>query len=465
MNAGENQSLLTDFYQLTMAQAYFREQQMGLATFSLFIRTYPPNRGYFVSAGLQDVLEYLESFHFDQGQIDYLASQSLFSDDFLHYLVDLRFTGQVFAIPEGRIFFTDEPVLELTAPILEAQIVETYIINQIHLQTLIATKAARCVQAAGGRPVVDFALRRTHGSDAGMKVARASYLAGFVGTSNVMAGRRYGIPLVGTMAHSFIASFEREIDAFRAYVASFPKNAILLIDTYDTLAGARNAAQVAREMAEWGQALIGVRIDSGDMATLAVEVRRILDTTGLKDVKIIGSGGLDEFELERLTAADAAFDSYGVGTKMGVSADAPWADIAYKLVAYEDRSVLKLSTGKESWPGEKQVFRQVNSKMQIEKDIIGLRGEELSGERLLEETMRGGKAISPYPKLPEIRERFTAELAAVPKSVKKLRDPGCFAAEFSPKLKALRDEIAKKRGDKEKLELHHSSTPAKTAAK
>lgn len=449
MNADENQSLLTDLYQLTMAQAYFREQQLGLATFSLFIRTYPPNRGYFVSAGLQDVLEYLEGFHFNQGQIDYLASQSLFSDDFLHYLVDLRFSGQVLAIPEGRIFFTDEPVLELTAPILEAQIVETYIINQIHLQSLIATKAARCVQAASGRPVVDFALRRTHGSDAGMKVARASYVAGFVGTSNVLAGRRYGIPLVGTMAHSFIASFAREIDAFRAYVASFPKNAILLIDTYDTLKGARNAAQVAREMAERGQALIGVRIDSGDMAALAVEVRRILDAAGLKDVKIIGSGGLDEFELERLTAADTPFDSYGVGTKLGVSADAPWADVAYKLVEYEDRSVLKLSTGKESWPGKKQVFRQVNSKMQIEKDIVGLRGEEISGERLLQEIMRDGRAISPYPKLPEIRERLTADLAAMPKSVKRLRDPGCFAVEFSPKLKALRDEIERKMSEKQ----------------
>jgi nicotinate phosphoribosyltransferase len=429
-------------------EAYFREQQLGLATFSLFIRSYPPNRGYFVSAGLQDVLDYLESFHFDQADIDYLASQSLFSDDFLHYLVDLRFTGQVFAVPDGRIFFTDEPVLELTAPIVEAQIVETFIINQIHLQSLIATKAARCVQAAGGRGVVDFALRRTHGSDAGMKVARASYLAGFAGTSNVMAGRRYGIPLVGTMAHSFISSFEREIDAFRVYVASFPKNAILLIDTYDTLAGARNAVQVAKEMAGRGQALIGVRIDSGDMAALAVEVRRIFDAAGLKDLKIIGSGGLDEFALERLTDAEAPFDSYGVGTKMGVSADAPWADVAYKLVEYQNRPVLKLSSGKESWPGKKQLFRQINSKMQIEKDIIGLRGEELSGERLLKETMRDGRTISACPRLPEIRERLTADLAAVPKSVKKLRDPGRFAAEFSPKLKALRDEIAKKNAER-----------------
>ncbi len=350
MIPAENLTLLTDLYQLTMAQAYFREQRLGEATFSLFVRTYPPNRGYFVAAGLQDVLDYLETFHFDQAGLDYLASRKLFSDDFLHYVADLRFTGNVTAIPEGRIFFTDEPVLEVTAPIIEAQIVETFIINQIHLQTVIATKAARCVHAAGTRLVVDFALRRTHGSDAGMKVARSSYLAGFAGTSNVMAGQRYGIPLVGTMAHSFVSSFEREIDAFRAYAASFPNSAILLIDTYDTLAGANNAVQVAKEMASRGQKLMGVRIDSGDLASLAVEVRRILDAADLNDVKIIGSGGLDEFDIERL--AGAPYDSYGVGTKMGVSADAPFADIAYKLVEFQNRPVMKLSTGKASWPGK-----------------------------------------------------------------------------------------------------------------
>ena len=253
MTTGENLTLLTDLYQLTMAQSYFREQRMGEATFSLFIRSYPPNRGYFVSAGLQDVLDYLESFFFDASALDYLASQKLFSDDFLHYLADLRFSGTVWAIPEGRVFFKDEPVIEVTAPIIQAQIVETFIINQIHLQSLIATKAARCVHAAGGRAVVDFALRRTHGTDAGMKVARASYLAGFAGTSNVMAGQKYDIPIVGTMAHSFVSSFDCEIDAFRAYAASFPNNAILLIDTYDTLEGARNAVRVADEMAGRGQ--------------------------------------------------------------------------------------------------------------------------------------------------------------------------------------------------------------------
>ena len=441
MIAPENLTLLTDLYQITMAQAYFRERQWGRATFSLFIRTYPPNRGYFVSAGLQDVTEYLERLHFDQPGLDYLASLSLFSDDFLHYLADLHFTGDVIAVPEGRVYFADEPVLELTAPIIEAQIVETFIINQIHLQTLISTKAARCVQAAGARPVVDFALRRTHGTDAGMKVARSSYLAGFAGTSNVMAGQRYGIPVVGTMAHSFVSSFEREIDAFRAYVASFPNNAILLIDTYGIIAGAKNAVQVAKEMTSRGQKLIGVRIDSGNLAVSALEVRRILDAEGLNDVKIIGSGGLDEFDLEKL--AEAPFDNFGVGTKMGSSADAPWADMAYKLVEYQDRSVLKLSAGKASWPGRKQVFRQKSANGTANNDIIGMRDEDLPGESLLEIVMRGGRTISHYPTLAESRERLAGDLAALPAAVKALREPSRYPVEFSPKLKVLRDEIVK----------------------
>ena len=440
MIAAENLTPLTDLYQLTMAQAYFRAQRMGTATFSLFIRSYPPERGYFVAAGLRDVLDYLQDFAFEAKAVDFLASKKLFTDDFLHYLGGLRFTGQVWAIPEGRVFFTDEPALELTAPIIEAQIVETYIINQIHLQTLIASKASRCVQAAGGRAVVDFALRRTHGSDAGMKVARASYLAGCAGTSNVMAGQRYGIPLVGTMAHSFVSSFEHEIDAFRAYVASFPEQSILLIDTYDTIVGARHAAQVAEEMAQQGHKLLGVRIDSGNMAETAIEVRKILDDAGLPDVKIIGSGGLDEFELDRLTAAP--YDSYGVGTKMGVSGDAPWADIAYKLVEYEGRPVLKLSTGKSSWPGRKQVFRQNPGPTKAAQDIIGLRDEDLAGERLLVEVVRAGKPCMKQPTLRESRERLAADLAALPDGVKQLRDPIRYPVEFSDKLKTLREEIA-----------------------
>ena len=253
MYTTDNLALLTDLYQLTMAQGYFQSQRLAPATFSLFIRSYPPNRSYFVSAGLRDVLEFLEQFKVDAAGVDYLRSRRMFTDDFLDFLKELRFTGEVWAIPEGRVFFKDEPIVEVTAPIVEAQLVETFVINQINFQSLIATKAARCVHAAGARSVVDFSLRRTHGIDAGMKVARSSYLVGCTGTSNVRAGQQYGIPIVGTMAHSFVSSFEHEIDAFRVFVNSFPNHSILLIDTYDTLSGARKAVQVAKEMTARGQ--------------------------------------------------------------------------------------------------------------------------------------------------------------------------------------------------------------------
>lgn len=444
MPAQKNLTLLTDLYQLTMAQSYFREQRSGDATFSLFIRSYPLNRGYFVSAGLSDVLDYLESFAFERDAIEYLAAQKLFTEDFLRYLAGLRFTGNVWAIPEGKIFFKDEPLLELTAPIIQAQIVETLIINQLHLQTLIATKASRCVHASGGRPVVDFALRRTHGVDAGMKVARASYLAGFAGTSNVMAGQDYGIPIVGTMAHSFVSSFEREIDAFRAYVASFPDHAILLIDTYDPLAGARNAVQVAKEMSGRGEKLVGVRIDSGDLAELARRVKEIFISANLPDVKIIGSGGLDEYDLAEFAETNVPFDSYGVGTKMGTSAEAPWTDMSYKLVEYQEQPVLKLSTGKISCPGRKQVFRSRNSLGIIERDVIGRRAEQLSGEPLLKEVMRDGKRTAPNASLGESRDLFAAEFAALPARVKTIRKPGQYAVEFSPRLNDLQAEVTEK---------------------
>ncbi len=434
----ENLALLTDLYQLTMGQAYFREGRMGRATFSLFIRSYPPNRGYFVCAGLQDVLDFLQSFSFSAAALDYLAAQKLFSEAFLHYLSALKFTGDVWAIPEGRIFFTDEPIVEISAPIIEAQLVETFIINQMHLQSLIATKAARCVHAAR-RPLVDFALRRSHGTNAGMKVARASYLAGFAGTSNVRAGQQYGIPIVGTMAHSFIMSFECEIDAFRAYVASFPNNSILLIDSYDTLTGAKNAVEVAKEMAGRGQKLIGVRIDSGDLGAQARATRKIFGEANLPDVKIIGSGGLDEYDLAELSAAGAPFDSYGVGTKMGTSADAPWSDMSYKLVAYEDRATLKLSTGKASWPGEKQVFRSRDKENKFSGDIICAREENLSDEKLLREYLRDGKLVEGYPSLSDSRNIFAEDFSALPESVKALRNPARYPVAFSQRLIDLRE--------------------------
>ena len=450
MRTTNSLALLTDLYQLTMAQTYFQSQRLDPATFSLFIRSYPPNRGYFVAAGLQDVLEFLEQFTVDSTGIDYLHSRRLFADDFLDLLKGLKFTGDVWAIPEGRLAFKDEPFLEVTAPIIEAQIVETFIINQVNLQSLIATKAARCVHAAGGRAVVDFALRRAHGIDAGMKVARASYLAGFTGTSNVRAGQEYGIPIVGTMAHSFVSSFEQEMDAFRAFIASFPNNSILLIDTYDTLAGARKAVEIAKEMAANGQQLQGVRIDSGDLKKLAIEVRRIFDEAGLKSVKIIGSGGLDEFDLADFTVADVPYDSYGVGTKMGVSADAPWFDIAYKLVEYDERPVLKLSTGKVSWPGKKQVFRMRDERGQLQKDVIALREENIPGaDPLLQKVMATGEVAVRYPTLEEIRDNFMGEFKRLSDPIKAIRNPASYPVEISPQLTKLREEVGRQLGEPE----------------
>lgn len=444
MEPRNNLALLTDLYQLTMAQSYFQSKKFDNATFSLFIRSYPPNRGFFVSAGLKDVLDFLTDFSFGPGDTDYLRSMRIFADEFLDFLTNLRFSGEVWAIPEGRLFFQDEPILEVTAPIIEAQIVETFIMNQINLQTLIATKAARCFYAARGRSVVDFSLRRTHGADAGMKVARASYVAGFNGTSNVLAGKKYGIPTVGTMAHSFVSSFEHEIEAFRSFVQSFPGNSILLIDTYDTIAAAHKAVEIAREMAAKGKRLRGVRIDSGDLAALAREVRKILDDAGFNQVKITGSGGLDEYELEQLSQAKAPYDNYGVGTQMGVSGDAPWFDIAYKLVEYNGRSVLKLSTGKVSCPGKKQVFRFADSKGYLKKDIIALRGEELSGgEPLLKKVMQGGKIRAPHPNLKEIREDFLHEFIRLEESIKAIRNPAVYPVKLSPQLSTLREDMEK----------------------
>ncbi|HEY2989317.1 MAG TPA: nicotinate phosphoribosyltransferase [Candidatus Binatia bacterium] len=436
-------ALLTDLYQLTMAQSYFQSGRFEPATFSLFVRDYPPNRGYFVAAGLKDVLDFLEGFAFDRKAIDYLRTTGMFAADFLDYLTTVRFTGAVWAMPEGRLFFKDEPILEITAPIIEAQIVETFVINQMNLQSLIATKAARCARAAGGRSVVDFSLRRTHGIDAGIKVARSSYLAGCAGTSNVLAGQKYGIPVVGTMAHSFVSSFEREIDAFRAFVSSFPENSILLIDTYDTVAGAHKAVEVAREMAARGQKLRGVRIDSGDLAALARAVRKIFDDAGLRDVKIIGSGGLDEYDLAQFTEDNVPYDSYGVGTRMGVSSDAPWLDMAYKLVQHNGRPVLKLSSGKASWPGQKQLFRTVDDRQRLKKDVIGLRGEALDGEPLLKKVMEKGKPQGGYPSLTEIRQRFLAEFELLDENVRAIRDPEIYPVEISPRLQRLNEEISR----------------------
>lgn len=411
--------LLVDLYQLTMGESYLAE---GLsereATFSLFFRSLPAGWGYLLAAGLEDALRYLEELRFSDDDLAYLEGAALFSTAFLERLRSFRFSGSVRAVSEGTAVFPGEPLLEVTAPILEAQIAETMVLNELHLQTLVASKAARSVAAAGGRTLVDFSLRRTHGGEAGLKVARASYLAGFDATSNVLAGRRYGIPLAGTMAHSYVQSFEDELEAFRAFARAYPDDAILLVDTYDTLEGARLAVAVARELEEKGHRLRGVRLDSGDLVELSRRVRNLLDRAGFADATIFASGGLDEAEITRLVEAGAAIDGFGVGTKMGVSADAPFLDLVYKLVETDGRPVLKLSPGKATLPGRKQVWRIRRDGLAVH-DVLGLADSGGDGEPLLREVMRDGRATWSEP-LVESRERARRERESLPDGVRAL---------------------------------------------
>ena len=424
--------LLTDFYELTMAQSYFAEGMDGEATFSLYVREYPPQRGYLVAAGIDDALDCLAALSFNDASVDYLRSTGAFADDFLDYLRGFRFAGSVRAMAEGSLFFTDEPVLEVTGPIIAAQLAETIVINQIQYQTLLATKSARCVTAAEGRPLADFAARRTHGSEAALRMARASFIAGFSATSNVLAARRYGIPPTGTMAHSYITSFADEAAAFRAYARRFPDRSILLLDTYDTVNAAHIAAQVGKEMADDGHRLTGVRLDSGDFDALSRQVRRILDDAGLDYVRIVASGGLDEYELERLAQSAAPIDMFGVGTRVGVSADAPWCDMVYKMVCCDGRPVMKLSAGKASLPGGKQVFRQCDTDGRMAGDVISLEDEILEhGEPLLALAMSDGRRTNPPSPIDDARQRVADGLAALPAQYKKLREPARYPVSLS----------------------------------
>jgi nicotinate phosphoribosyltransferase len=412
------------------------------ATFSLFIRKYPARRGYFVAAGLAEALNYLETFCIGDDDLDYLASTDLFQGRFLDYLKGVRFTGSVHALPEGSIFFVDEPILEVSAPIIEAQLAETFIINAVNLQTMIATKASRSVYAAAGRPVVDFSLRRTQGGDAGLKVARASYLAGFLGSSNVMAGKIYGMPIFGTMAHSYITSFPHEIDAFRVFARNFPNLTTLLIDTYDNISGAQHAVTVAKEMEARGQRLNFVRLDSGDMVAISQEVRQILDSHGLDYVRILASGGFDEHKIAQVLADGARIDSFAVGTKMGVSADAPYFDIAYKLVRYGYQPVMKLSTGKATLVDKKQVWRTFDAQGALQRDTIALRDEAMpAGTPLLQPVMANGRSIRPLPALTESRDYFQAQFARLPEAHKALQDPSRYPVSLSPGLKELQSRV------------------------
>ncbi|MDP6822140.1 MAG: nicotinate phosphoribosyltransferase [Dehalococcoidia bacterium] len=431
-------ALYVDLYQLTMAQAYLRSGHTDEATFSLFVRTLPPDRGYLLFAGLEDVLRYLEKLRFTPGDLDYLRSAGQFGDDLIDYLAGIRFTGSVRAMAEGTPFFANEPVIEVTAPVIESQLVETFLINQVNMQSLFATKAARVVQAADGAGVADFASRRTHGTDAGNKFARASYLGGFIGTSNVGAGALYGIPTIGTMAHSFITSFGTEIAAFRAYASAFPDSTTLLVDTYDTGKGIEAAITVAHEMESRGRRMAGIRLDSGDLGALSRIARQMLDDAGLSYVQIVASGGLDEFSIAALAKAGAPIGAYGVGTKAGVSADAPWSDAAYKQVTYAGKPVAKFSSGKATFPGAKQVWRcfdEGDEKVSHDHLTSAIAdAPERNAVPLLSEVMRDGKRISELPPLEQVRERVRVELGRLPASGLALSGPTEFQVFVSGEL-------------------------------
>jgi nicotinate phosphoribosyltransferase len=437
-------ALLLDLYELTMAQSYFESAMANTpATFSLFARHLPAGWGYFLAAGLDEVLAYLEQLAFSPEDLAYLEGSGRFRGEFLDWLGQLRFTGSVRALAEGTVCFPQEPLIEVTAPLVEAQLVETVVLNQVHIATLMASKAARCVQAAEGRRLVDFGLRRTHGSDAGLKAARSAYLAGFDATSNVLAGKLYDVPIAGTMAHSYIQAFPDELTAFRAYARMYPDACVLLVDTYETLAGARWAAVVGRELAVTGHRLQGVRLDSGDLAELSFPVRRILDDADLHDATIFASGSLDEHMIAAAVACGAPIDAFGVGSRLGTCADAPYADMAYKLVAYSGRPVLKLSTGKATWPGPKQVWRRSGPDGLLE-DVIGLADEAgpTDGEPLLAEAMRAGRRIE-NPTLARARARAQREIASLPGTYRALDVVAPSPLRFTDRLHQLRDALAR----------------------
>jgi len=440
-----NMSLLTDLYELTMCASYFENNRINeTATFDLFIRKLPPNRSYFVFAGLEQVLLFLENIKFSEEQIRYLRKQRL-KEKFLEYLRNFRFTGEVWSVPEGTIVFPDEPLIRVSAPIIEAQLIETFLLNTVNLQTMIATKASRVVCAAQGKAVIEFGLRRTQGTDAGMKAAKCSYLAGADGTSNVLAGMKYGIPIFGTMAHSYIMFFDKEIDSFRAFAKTFPENSTFLIDTYDDLKGAENAAIVAKELEKECHRLNAVRLDSGDLLSLSKKVRQILDSHGLDYVKIFASGDLDEYVIEGLLRKGAKIDAFGVGTRMSTSYDRPYVDVVYKLSGKVEDGVfvpaMKLSKGKITLPGKKQIFRQRDKKGKCVKDIVGLEDEKIRGEPLLERVMENGKIVYDVPTLTEMRNATLKNLSELPDRYKKLRHAPLYPVELSHKLSKIKDQL------------------------
>jgi nicotinate phosphoribosyltransferase len=430
-------ALQTDLYELTMAASYLRRGMTAPATFSLFVRRLPQRWGFLVACGLERCLDYLETLRFTDEDLDYLGREQGYPEEVVERFRRLRFTGDVWAVPEGRVVFPEEPLLEITAPLPEAQLVESFLLNQVTFQTAIASKAARCRLAAPSKRLVDFSLRRVHGIEAATAVARATAMVGFSSTSNVEAARLLGLRATGTMAHSYVEAFPSEAQAFRAFAEDYPDRVVLLVDTYDTLAGVNRAIEVGLDLAARGHKLVGIRLDSGDLGALAAEARARLDAAGLTEVQIFASGGLDEDALAELEKAGAPIDAYGIGTRVGVSADAPYLDSVYKIVAYADRPVAKLSTAKATLPGSKQVWRRPG----WAGDVVGIREESgpSGAEPLLAPMMREGQRAS-RGGLAEAAERFAADLDALPEGLRTL-EPGPYGVTASDVLADLAEAV------------------------
>jgi nicotinate phosphoribosyltransferase len=441
MRPAESSALLTDLYQLTMLQAYFDEGMNDTAAFEFFVRKLPAGRNFLVAAGLEQALDWLENLAFGAEELAWLAGCGRFHARFVESLAGLRFTGEVHAMPEGTVCFPDEPLLRVVAPLREAQLVETRLINLLQFQTLAASKAARVRLAAGERLLVDFGTRRAHGAEAALLSARAAYLAGFDGTSDVLAGMRWGIALYGTMAHSYVQTHAEELAAFEHFARSHPKATTLLIDTYDTEAAAQALLPLVQKLAAEGIAIQAVRLDSGDLGAHARKVRTILDAGGAGHVKIFASGNLDEYAVQALAAGGAPIDGYGVGTRMNTSADAPYFDCAYKLQEYAGTPRRKRSEGKATWPGRKQVFRRLDAAGRMSGDTLTLEGDGQPGTPLLVPVMRGGRRLVPAPTLAEVRAHAASQLAALPEALRRLDTAAPYPVEVAAPLQALAREV------------------------
>ena len=433
--------LLTDLYQLNMMQAYLDHGDTGTAVFEFFMRKLPARRGFLLTAGLEQALDFLEGLRFSPQDVAWLTKSGRFGKGMLDYLAALRFNGDVHAMPEGTVFFADEPILRVTAPLPVAQLIETRLINIVHFQCLVASKAARMMLAAPGKLMVDFGLRRAHGAEAGVMAARASYIAGFAGTATVLAGEFYGIPIFGTMAHSFVQAHDDEAAAFELFAQSRPENLTLLIDTYDTEAGARKVVALAPRLAARGIKIGAVRLDSGDLAALSKSVRRILDQGGLNDVRIFASGGLDEDSVAAMLHAGAPIDGFGMGTSLTTSSDVPALDCVYKLQEYAGLARRKQSTGKATWPGRKQVWRRYDADGRMRGDILSLEDEAQEGEPLLQMVMQGGKRMAASPALADIRTRAAGELARLPAPLRRLEGAAPYPVEIGAALRRMAGDV------------------------